>query len=73
MIITNKNALNIQTLDRNLTNGCARKVDNIVDTVEDRIQNDISAAVKNISTSRTELAVRSKNASLRQGAASVVA
>ena len=46
---------------------------NIVDTVEDRIQNEILTAMDNNITPRIELAVRSKNASSGRDVASVTA
>ena len=48
-------------------------MDNIVDTVEDRIQNAILTAIDSINTPRIELATRSINASSRRDATSFIA
>ena len=50
-----------------------REMSNIVDTVEDRIQNAILAAIDNIVTPKIELPIRSKNASSGPDATSVTA
>ena len=47
---TKENAVNVQTLERCFTEGIDRKMGNIVDTVEDRIQNAILTAIDNIIT-----------------------
>ena len=46
---------------------------NLVDTMEARIQNAISTAIDSINTLKTELAIRSKNASSGRDATSVMA
>ena len=59
----NKNALDVKTLERCFNQRIDREMDNIVDTVEDRIQNAILAAIDNIVAPKIELAIRSINAS----------
>ena len=65
------NAIDVQTLERSVSDWNAREMSNIVETVEDRIQNDILAAIDSIITRRIELAVSSMNGLSRQDAASV--
>ena len=59
----NKNAMTVKTLERCFNERIDREMNNIVDTVEDRIQNAILAAIDNIVAPKIELAIRSINAS----------
>ena len=58
----NKNAMNVKTLERCFNERIDREMNNIVDTVEDRIQNAILAAIDNIVAPKIELAIKSINA-----------
>ena len=60
--IINKNAMNVKTLERCFNERIDREMNNIVDTVEDRIQNAILAAIDNIVAPKIELAIMSLNA-----------
>ena len=60
--IINKNAMNVKTLERCFNERIDREMNKIVDTVEDRIQNAILAAIDNIVAPKIELAIRSLNA-----------
>ena len=60
--VINKNAMNVKTLERCFNERIDREMNNIVDTVEDRIQNAILAAIDNIVAPKIELAIRSLNA-----------
>ena len=59
----NGNAMNVKTLERCFNEKIDREMNNIVDTVEDRIQNAILTAIDSIIAPKTELAIRSINAS----------
>ena len=59
----NESTVNVKTLERCFNERIDREMSNIVDTVEDRIQNAILAAIENIVTPKIELAIRSINAS----------
>ena len=59
---TNEIKVNVQTLEKCFNKRIDRKMGNIVDTVEDRIQNAYLTAIENIVTPRIELAFRSINA-----------
>ena len=61
--VMNENAMSAKTLERCFNERIDREMNNIVDTVEDRIQNAILAAIDNIVTPKIELAIRSINAS----------
>ena len=61
--IVNENALNVKTSERCFNERIDRKMNNIVETVEDRIQNAILTAIDNIVAPKIELAIRSINAS----------
>ena len=61
--IINGNAMSVKTLERCLNERIDRKMSNIVDTVEDKIQNAILTAFDNIVAPKIELAIRSINAS----------
>ena len=60
--VINKNAMNVKTLERCFNERIDREMNNTVDTVEDRIQNAILAAIHNIVAPKIELALRSLNA-----------
>ena len=69
----NKNAMTVKTLERCFNERIDREMNNIVDTVEDRIQNAILAAIDNIAAPKIELAIRSINASTGRDVTSVCA
>ena len=66
-------AVNVKTLERCFNESIDREMNNIVDTVEDRIQNAILTAIDNIVAPKIELAIRSINASSGRDATSVSA
>ena len=68
-----KNAMNVKTLERFFNERIDREMNNIVDTVEDRIQNAILAANDTIVAPKIELAIRSLNASSGRDVTSVSA
>ena len=59
----NGNAMNVKTLETCFNEKIDREMNNIVDTVEDRIQNAILTAIDSIIAPKIELAIRSINAS----------
>ena len=67
------NAMSVKTLERCFNERIDREMNNIVDTVEDRIQNAILTAIDNIVTPKIELAIRSINASSGRDATSASA
>ena len=69
----NKNAMTVKTLERCFNERVDREMNNIVDTVEDRIQNAILAAIDNIVAPKIELAIGSINASSGRDVTSVCA
>ena len=71
--IVNENALNVKTLEKCFNERVDREMNNIVDTIEDRIQNAILTAIDNIVAPKIELAIRSINASSGRDATSVSA
>ena len=71
--VVNGNANSMKTLERCFNERIDREMNNIVDTVEDRIQNAILTAIENIVTPKIELAIRSINASSGRDATSVCA
>ena len=71
--IVNANAMSVKTLERCFNERIDREMNNIVDTVEDRIQNAILTAIDNIVTPKIELATRSINASSERDVTSVSA
>ena len=71
--IVNENALNVKTLERCFNERIDREMNNIVETVEDRIQNAILTAIDNIIAPKIELAIRSINASSGRDVTSVSA
>ena len=71
--IVNANAMSVKTLERCFNETIDREMNNIVDTVEDRIQNAILTAFDNIDATKIELAIRSINASSGRDVTSVSA
>ena len=71
--VANGNAMSVKTLERCFSERIDREMSNIIDTVEDRIQNAILAAIENIVAPKIELAIRSINASSGRDATSVSA
>ena len=71
--VVNGNAMNVKTLERCSKGRIDKEMSSIVDTVEDRIQNAILTAIDNIVAPKTELAIRSINASSGRDATSVSA
>ena len=71
--VVDGNAMSIKTLERCFNERIDREKNNIVDTVEDRIQNAIWTAIENIVAPKIELAIRSINASSGRDATSVSA
>ena len=68
-----KSAVNVKTLERCFNESIVREMSEIVDTVEDRIQNAILAAIDNIVLPKIELSIRSINASSGRDVTSVTA
>ena len=71
--IVNGNLLSVKTWERCFNERIDREMNNIVDTVEDRIQNAFLTAIDNIVTPKMELAIRSINASSGRDVTSVSA
>ena len=71
--IVNANAMSAKTLEKCFNERIDREMNNIVDTVEDRIQNAILTAIDNIVTPKIELAIKSINASSGRDVTSVSA
>ncbi len=69
----NGNAMSVKTLERCFNERIDREMNNIVDTVEDRIQNAILTAIDNIIVPKIELAIGSVNASWGRDVTSVTA
>ena len=69
----NGKAMSVKTIERCFNERIDREMNNIVDTVEDRIQNAILTAIDNIVTPKIELAIRSINASSGREVTSVTA
>ena len=67
----NESADSVKTLERCFNERIDREMSNIVDTVEDRIQNAILAAIDNIVTPKIGLTIRSINASSGRDVTSV--
>ena len=65
--------MNVKTLERCFNERIDREMNNIVDTVEDRIHNAIVTAIDNIVAPKIELALRSINASSGRDVTSVSA
>ena len=71
--IVDENALNVKTLERCFNERIDREMNNVVETVEDRIQNAILTAIDNIVAPKIELAIRSINTSSGRDVTSVSA
>ena len=69
--VINGNAVSVKTLERCFNKRIDREMNNIVDTVEDRIQNAILTAIDNIIAPKIDLAIRSINASSGRDVTSV--
>ena len=69
----NEVVMNVKTLERCFNERIDREMNNIVDTVEDRIQNAILTAIDNIVAPKIELAIRSISASSGRDVTSVSA
>ena len=63
--------MNVKTLERCFNERIDKEMNNIVDTVEDRIQNAILTAIDNIVAPKIELAIRSISASSGRDVTSV--
>ena len=72
-LTTNEKTVNAQTLEKSLKDRVDREMDNIVDTVADRIQNKSLAANDIIITPRIHFAIRSINAYSGRDTGSVTA
>ena len=64
--VVNEIVKKVKTLERCFMERIDREMDNIVNTVENRIRNAILTAIDNIVPPKTELAIRSINASSGQ-------
>ena len=71
--IVDENALTVKTLERCFNERIEKEMNNIVETVEDRIQNAILTAIDNIVAPKIELAIRSINTSSGRDVTSVSA
>ena len=71
--VVNGNAMNVKTLERCLNEKIDREMSNLIKTVEDRIQDASLTAIDNIFAPKTELAIRSINASCGRDATIVSA
>ena len=71
--VVNGNAMSVKTLERCFNERIDREMNNIIDTVEDRIQNAILIAIDNIVAPKIELAIKSINASSGRDVTSVSA
>ena len=71
--IVDQNALNVKTLERCFSGRIDREMNNIVETVEDRIQNAILTAIDNNVAPKIELVIRSINTSSGRDVTSVSA
>ena len=69
----NESGTNVKALERCFNEKIDREMSNIVDTVEDRIQNAILAAIDNNIAPKIESAIRSINASSGRDVTSVTA
>ena len=72
-LVSNENTVNVKTLERCFNERIDREMNNIVDTVEDRIQNAILTAIDSILAPRNELAIRWINGFSGRDATSVTA
>ena len=71
--VINGNAMSVKTLERCFNERIDGEMNNILDTVEDRIQNAFLTAIDNIIAPKIQLAIRSINASSGRDATSVSA
>ena len=71
--VVNGNAMSVKILERCFNERIDREMNNIIDTVEDRLQNAILTAIDNIVAPKIELAIRSINASSGRDVTSVPA
>ena len=71
--VMKENAMTVKTLEKCSNEKTDREMNNIVDTVEDRIQNAILAAIDNIVAPKNELAIKPLNASSGRDVTSVCA
>ena len=71
--VVNGNAMSVKTLKSCFNERIDREMNNIIDTVEDRIQNAILTAIDNIVAPKIELAIRSINSSSGRDVTSVSA
>ena len=69
----NESTVKVKTFERCFNKKIDKETNNIVDTVEDRIQNAILAAIDNIVAPNIELAIRSVNASSGRDVTSMTA
>ena len=69
--VVNGSAMSVKSLERCFNESIDREMNNIIDTVEDRIQNAILTAIDNIAAPKIELAIRSINASSGRDVTSV--
>ena len=69
----NESVVNVKILERCFNGRVDRKMSNIKDTVEDRIQNAILTAIDNVVAPKIELGIRLKNASSGRDVTSVTA
>ena len=67
------NAMSVKTLERCFNERIDREMNNIVDTIEERMQNAILTTIDNIIAPKIELAIRSINASSGRDATNVSA
>ena len=65
--VIDRNAMSLKTLERCFNERIDREMNNIVDTVEDRVQNAILTAIDNIVAPKIELAIRSKKCNFGTG------
>ena len=72
-MVNNENTVNVKTLERFFNERIDKELNNIVDTVEDRMHNAILTAIDNIIAPKIELAIRSVNASTGRDVTSVTA
>ena len=71
--MTNQNKVKVKALERCFNERIDQEMSNNVDTVGDRIQNAFLIAIDSIIAPKTELAIRSINASSGRDATSVTA
>ena len=72
-LMTNRNTVNVKTLDKSFFERIDKVLGNIVDTVEDRIQNAILTAIDSIVAPKVKLVIRAINMSFGRDVTSVAA